>query len=202
MILTKNVSSPSFGFGFSFLVSLALSLFGETGQHFHLSVLTTIKNGRNQNWQMFRSLAVRRSPTGSLLPGLPWCSVGPESSLTVPLCTQLPGNRGGEIKLSLEQFYWDFVPERNGINKHQEKQLLKPCAPEQAGRQMLGNLYPALIKWPPGHTPLRLVVAGNDTRAACARFCTEMTQAGLSELLLHPQPCHPRCPYCRARARG
>lgn len=27
---------------------------------------------------------------------------------------------------------------------------------------MLGNLYPALIKWPPGHTPLRSVVAGDD----------------------------------------
>lgn len=98
------------------------------------------------------------------------CTLGPESALTVPLCTQLPGNRGGEIKLSLEQFYWDFVPERNGINKHQEKQLLKLCAPEQAGRQMLGNLYPALIKWPPGHTPLRFVVAGNDTRVCTALY--------------------------------
>lgn len=133
-------------------------------------VLTTIKNCRNQSWQRFRSLAVRQPPTGSLLPCLPWCSVGPESALTVPLCTQLPGNSGGEIKLSLEQFYWDFVPERNGINNHQEKQLLKLCAPEQARRQMLGNLYPALIKWPPGHTPLRFVVAGNDTRVCVALY--------------------------------
>lgn len=33
---------------------------------------------------------------------------------------------------------------------------------------MLGNLYPALIKWPPGHSPLRFVVAGNDTRVCVA----------------------------------
>lgn len=35
---------------------------------------------------------------------------------------------------------------------------------------MLGNLYPALIKWPPGHTPLRFVVAGDDTRLCIALY--------------------------------
>lgn len=35
---------------------------------------------------------------------------------------------------------------------------------------MLGNLYPALIKWPPGHTPLRFVVAGDDTRLCRALY--------------------------------
>lgn len=47
----------------------------------------------------------------------------PDSVLMVHLCMQLLGKE--KIKMSPEQFYWDFGPKRNTVNKQQEKWWLK-----------------------------------------------------------------------------